>query len=258
MRYFILVLLFLFSLNASALEVVASGFGKDYNEALTNAKMVALDNVNGAWIHGDSYVRNGMFSEKITQYNGGVITRYEVLKKENTFVIIKANVEPRSNKMKSNSANVSALQGALAGHQDEYNRKQQAVKAIDKKSQALAVEINEVRYENAGKLTNVTMVVTIGFQDKWVADYSDLKKMAGEIELTCFYTPLRLVVEGRDGEKVMTSNMVRLPDNDVNLYLVSGNRTKINMYDTEKYKLTFLVDSGKLTSVNDFVITFKD
>ena len=258
MRYFLAVLLSTFTLTASALEVVASGFGKDYNEALLNAKITALDNVNGAWIHGDSRVRNGMFSEKITQYNGGVITRYEVLKKENTFVIIKANVEPRSNKMKSNSADVSALQSSLAGHQEAYNRKQEAIKAIDKKSQALSVEINEVHYQNSGKLTNVTMVVTIGFQDKWVADYTDLQKMAGEIELTCFYSPLRLNVQGMDGDKVMTSNVVRLNDDDVNLYLISGNKTKIYKYDTEKYKLTFLVDSSKLTSVNDFVITFKD
>lgn len=255
MKYLIALVLFLFSLNTLALEVMASGFGKDYNESLTNAKMNALDSVNGAWINGDSYVRDGMFSEKITQYNGGVITAYEVLRNDKTFVIIKANVEPRSNKMVTNTANVSSLRGSLEGHIDENKRKAVAVKAIDNLNKAFAVDVEKTQYENFGKMTRVTMLVTMSYQEKWINDYNDLKRMAGDIELGSFYPPLRMNVLGMDGDKVRTKNVVRI-NQDLSLFDIVGNRVKVHTKQSEMLQLTFYADSDKLTSVDKFVITF--
>jgi hypothetical protein len=255
MKYLLALVAFLFSLNAFALEVMASGFGRDYEHSLTNAKMNALDSVNGAWVNGDSYVRNGMFSEKITQYNGGVITNYEVLRNDKTFVIIKANVEPRSNKMVTNTANVSSLRGSIEGHADEYKRKATAVKSIDNLNKAFAVDVEKVQYENFGATTRVTMLVTMSYQEKWINDYNDLKRMAGEIELKSFYLPLRMNVQGMDGDKMETNNVVRI-NQDLSLYSVVGNRVKVNVKQTEMLQLTFYANSDKLTSVDKFVITF--
>jgi hypothetical protein len=255
MKHLVTSLLVIFSLNASALEVVASGFGKDYNESLLNAKISALDSVNGAWIHGDSKVRDGMFSEKITQYNGGVITKYEVLRNDGVYVVIKANVEPRSNKMITNTKDVSALRSSIEGHAEAYQRKQTAVKAIDDRNKAFAMKVEKVEYENQGKTTKVTMVVDMSYQEKWIADYNDLHQLAGDIELGSFYPPLRMVVNGMDGDKVRTSNVVRV-NSDLALYDIVGNRVRVNAKESEKLLLTFYAESDKLTSVDSFVITF--
>lgn len=255
MKYVLALLLSLVTLSASALEVVASGTGKDYNEALMNAKISALDKVNGVWIHGDSRVRDGMFSEKITQYNGGVITYYEVLRNDKTFVIINANVEPRSNKMISNTADVGALRSSLEGHVDEYKRKHVAGMAIDDRNKAFAVKVEKVEYQNQGKTTKVTMVVDMSYQEKWINDYNDLRQLAGDIELTSFYPPLRMTIKGMDGDVLKTSSVVRI-NQDLSLYDIVGNRVKVNAKQTEKLLLTFYVESDKLTSVDNFVITF--
>lgn len=255
MKRLILSLLFLFSLNASAAEVVASGFGKDYNEALLNAKVTALDKVNGAWIHGDSKVRDGMFSEKITQYNGGVITKYEVLRNDSTHVIIKANVEPRTNKMVTNTTDVSSLRSSLEGHTEAYQRKYVAGKAIDDRNKAFALKVEKVEYENLGKATKVSMIVNMSYQPKWIEDYNSLHQLAGDIELGSFYPPLRMVVNGMDGDKVKTSNVVRV-NGDIALYDIVGNRVKVNPKETETLLLTFWAESDKLMSIDNFVITF--
>ena len=255
MKHLVALLLFLFSLTASAFEVVASGMGKDYNEALLNAKVSALDSVNGVWINGDSRVRNGMFSEKITQYNGGVITYYEVLRNDKTFVIIKANVEPRSNKMITNTADVRALRSPLEGHMDEYKRKHVAGMSIDDRNKAFAVKVEKVEYQNNGANTKVTMVVDMSYQEKWINDYNELRQLAGDIELTSFYPPLRMTIKGMDGDVLKTSAVVRINE-DLSLYDIVGNRVKVNPKQTEKLLLTFWTESGKLMSVDNFVITF--
>jgi hypothetical protein len=255
MRYFVGLLLVVCSLSASALEVVASGFGRDYNDALNHAKINALENVTASWINGDAYVRNGMFSEKITQYNGGVIRSYEVLKNDGKYVVIKADVAPREkNGMTTNSVNVSSqMRGELAGRMENHKSKLDAVSSINDRNKALSFVVQEIRYENKGNTTIVVAIGTLRFQDKWVADYTDLVKQAGDVELTAFYPPLRFVVQGMDGDRVVTNNIVRF-NSDLDLYDVVGNKVAIHKNVSEEIMLTFIADSGKLTSVDKFVV----
>lgn len=257
MKYFLAFLLFLYALSASALEVVASGFGRDYNDALEHAKVNALEMVTASWINGDAYVRNGMFSEKITQYNGGVIRSYEVLRDDGKYVVIKADVVPREkNGMTTNTANVPmAMRGELTGRAEEYNRKINAIASINDRNKALSFMVEDVSYQNRGVETEVTIIGTLSFQDKWVNDYTELTKEAGELQLPAFYFPLRFIVEGKDQDRVVTSNIVRF-NHDVDLYDVVGSKVTIHKKAKETIKLTFIARTGKLASVERFDIKF--
>lgn len=243
--------------NLPVAKVVASGYGKDYNEALDRAKINALEQVTASWINGDSYVRNGMFSEKITQYNGGVIRSYKVLKNDTNYVVIEAEVVPRAkNGMTTNTANVpSDMRGELTGRAENYQRKIDATAAINDRNKALSFVVEEVNYNNMGRETEVTIIGTMRFQDKWVRDYTELTKEAGELTLPAFYYPLRFIVEGKDQDRVVTSNIVRF-NHDVDLYDVVGGKVTIHKKAKERIKLTFIAGTRKLADVERFDIKF--
>lgn len=256
MKYFVAVILFLFSLKASALDVVASGFGNNFEEALTNAKVVALDKVNGAWIHGDSYVRDSMFSEKITQYNGGVIKSYKILKNDGNFVIIEADVVPRSNEVKTNSTSVpSSMFDHLKGKIANEAKLTEAIKVIDNRGRALAFETTSVEYKPSGDMTTVVIDGVVSLQEKWKNDYVELQQMSGGFDLPSFYKPLNVSVKGFDFGKEVTSSTFRFYDN-LDVYHVSSNGVKIYPKKTDVVRLTFKVPTAKLANVNKFEVNF--
>lgn len=254
---FLLALLFTFSTHASALEVMASGLGDTFETALTNAKIVAVGKVNGAWIHGDSYVRNNMFSEKITEYNGGVIASYEVMKWDGSLIIIKADVVPRDkNGMATNKADVpSNMRSELAGRKVNEDQRQKAIQVMDSRTRALRFETDKISYRNVGRMTEVTVVGEVAYQDKWIRDYTELLVMGGPMQLGTFYKPLRATVQGMDDEKVVTTNVVRFND-DLELYSATSAGLAINATKVVKVKLTFMAETDKLASVTKFDFRF--
>lgn len=256
-KLLILAALFI-STNATALEVVASGVGNDYNESLKNAKMAALDKVNGAWINGDAYVRNNMFSEKITQYNGGVIRTYTVIKNTPNYVTIIADVVPREkNTMTTNTLNVPVeVRSELEGRQENYKARQEAIKVIDNRERALSFVSDKVEYENLGDKTKVTITGKVSIQPMWDSQYQELIKSAGYFNLESFYKPIYVKVEGYDYDRVVTSDLFRFYD-DLNVYKITPYGVVIVSKMVDRVRLTMFVDTNKLKQVNKFEVVFK-
>lgn len=257
MRFVLAFLLVLLALPAYALEVIAGGFGNTYEESLRNAKMVALDKVNGAWINGDSYVRNGMFSEKITQYNGGVIRKYEILKNDVTFVIIKADVVPRdSNTVHANSGDVSSeMRGELDGRRDNFNARQKAIKVVDNRERAIAFKVNSIKYENQGQSTIVVIRGVASLQPMWVQSYQELQKEAGYFDLDNFYRPLYVNVTGYDTGVVATTTTNKFYD-ELSLWTAAPFGIVIRPKYSDEVELKVKVDTDTLKKVDKFEVRF--
>lgn len=257
MKFVIAFLLVLLSLPAYALEVMAAGFGNTYEESLKNAKMVALDKVNGAWINGDSYVRNGMFSEKITQYNGGVIRKYEVMKNDVTFVIIKADVVPRSeNTVYTNTGDVSNdMRSELDGRRDNYTARQKAIKVIDNRERAIAFKVSSIQYVNQGQSTIVVIRGVASLQPMWVQSYNELQKEAGYFDLDSFYRPLYVSVIGYDTGVIATSVTNKFYD-DLSLWTFAPFGVVVRPKYSDEVELKIKVDTDTLKKVDKFEVRF--
>jgi len=177
----LLALLLLSATTCSAVEIVATGYGKTQQEALDNAKVAAVDRANGLWLNGQQNVRDGKYSEKITTYSGGVIRTYEVIDQTNERVTIKADVVPREkNGMGTNSVSVPPeVRRELGGRIDNQKRLKNAVQSMDDLSKAFNVVVRNVQYNNVGANTAVTASVEIGYNQKWIADLQELTKEVG-------------------------------------------------------------------------------
>lgn len=258
MKKLLLALLLVCATEASALEVVASGVGNDYNESLKNAKMAALDKVNGAWINGDSYVRNNMFSEKITQYNGGVIRTYTVIKNTPNYVTIVADVVPRDNNtMTTNTLNVPVeVRSELEGRQENYKARQEAIKSIDNRERALSFESEKVEYENLGDTTKVMITGKVSIQKMWDNQYQELIKSAGYFNLESFYRPLYVEVKGYDFDRVVYRSNFRFYD-DLNVYKTTPYGIVIVSKMVDRVRLTMIVPTEQLKKVSKFEVIFK-
>ena len=237
-------------------KTVASGYGDTCDEALTSAKIKALENVNGAWIHGDSYVRNNLFTEKITQYQGGVIKSYKYLRNDCTFVIIEAEVVPRSNKVQRNDANLpQSLKQHLNGQLEEQKRLQQALKVIDDRSKALAFTPANVQLVPENGKVKVVLDGWVTIQEKWAADYKDLTKLAGKLDLQSFYKDLKVSVDGVDSGRVITNSTFTFYD-ELRVYSATTNGVIIRPKHTDMVRLQFFIEEHKLKNIDKFEVKF--
>ena len=177
----LLALLLLSATTCSAMEVVATGYGKTQQEALDNAKVAAVDRANGLWLNGQQNVRDGKYSEKITTYSGGVIRTYEVIDQTKERVTIRADVVPREkNGMGTNSATVpESVRRELGGRIDNQKRLKNAVQSLDDLSKAFNIVVSNVRYNNVGANTEVTASVEIRYNEKWISDLRELTQEVG-------------------------------------------------------------------------------
>jgi len=254
-RLFLLALLI--SSKAFALDVIASGEGKNFEEALLNAKVVALDKVNGAWVHGDSFVRNGMFSEKITQYNGGVIRKYDVIQSTATTVTIKADVVPRTNEMATNTLAITAdMRQELKSRAANEASLEKAKQLVDNRERAIAFHPTKVMYTNKRGTTTVVMNGTVSYNPKWLADYNDLQQMGGYFDLPSFYGKINVHVVGMDGHNEVTPKTFRFYDS-LDLYKFTSKGVVIDPKATEYVVLTFSVATEDLDKIDRFVVKFK-
>lgn len=257
MKRLLLALLLVQCLAVHAVEVVTSGKGRNYQEAIEAAKIDAIDRVNGVWVHGDAHVRDNMFQEKITQYNGGVIASYEVMQWDGKMAIIKADVVPRaSNGMTTNSATITSnMKQELGSRKANDIQKAEAVRVIDSRTRALSFKTELMQFESMGDKTKVTLIGTISYQDKWANDYVDLKKLGGDIPLNSFYSPMTATVEGRSGYSVRTSAEVHVKP-ETALYWFTPNSVVVDVKQKSKTRLTFIAETDKIIASDNFVITF--
>lgn len=237
-------------------KTVASGYGDTCDEALTSAKIKALENVNGAWLNSDSHVRDGLFSEKITQYQGGVVKSYKYLRNDCTFVIIEAEVVPRSNKVQRNDANLpQSLKTHLTGQIEEQKRLQEALKVIDDRSKALAFSPAQVQLVPENGKVKVIIDGWVSIQEKWAADYKDLTKLGGKLNLQSFYKDLKVNIEGMDGSKVVTKSTFTFYD-DLKVYSATTNGVVIRPKQTDMVRLQFYLDESKIKNIDKFEVKF--
>jgi hypothetical protein len=240
---------------ATPVDVVATGCGV---QAVQQAKVAALDQAHGVWISAQSRVDNGKYEENIVQYNGGVISSYEIVTQDSNCTTIKAVVIPRKdNTMTTNSESVpSSMKDKLQGMKDNYAQRQNAIQLVDNRSRAISFVTEKIDFVNSGSDTIVTIIGNAQLQKNWVAEYYELQKLAGDFELNDFRKKLMVRVNGMYGSTVIVESIFNF-NNDLTLYHAHWKKN-VEVYpnQSDKVRLTFKVKTDKLMSVDKFIVSF--
>lgn len=171
MKHFLLSLMFLASV-AVAEEVKVTGYGANYNSALENAKVIALEKGTGTFIIGENTARNGKVTEEIDQYNGGVIKKYEVVSHRSHStgyeVTIVADVVPKDNTVRKNRT------VPLAADWDDFEKRERIVNRLDNISKAIHAKVVNTQTTIGRYETNISGRVILSWQPKWITDMKAL------------------------------------------------------------------------------------
>jgi hypothetical protein len=178
MKFLLVVLLFISSI-ASAVEVTVTGRGSSYDRALANAKMLALENVTGTFIIGESEYKDKEFRESMEQYNGGVIKSFRVISyKElphHIEVTITADVvEKKNNRIEGKNKQSFNIEF------DEHEQRRVVVDKLDNVNNMIAILVDKPTYEVNRYDSIVAINVNMKLQSKWVSDMQSFTDVIGE------------------------------------------------------------------------------
>lgn len=169
--------LVLLSSVAFAEQVTTTGYGNTCDNALLNAKTLAVEKVTGTFILGESSTDGRKYHEEIVQYNGGVVNSYEVTDttiNDGCYVTIVADIDEK----KDNRLVIQKPESFNAEY-DEYNQRERVVRNLDNVSKAVYAKITDIQVSHKSGYIVVNAVVTLGLQHKWV---SDLKSLTDAID----------------------------------------------------------------------------
>jgi len=179
---FLVLLICLLVRSALALEVEAAGYGRNAEEALNNAKTAALEKVAGTFLTGRTQVEDDSYRQRIDQYHGGRIRRYDILRSEtdNGLIVTHIRAEVDTEKVNAVALNLGAdISADTINHLHADREDDQAVRkildALDDPDQAYVVRLLRTSYRNRGDKVDVTLEGSIFLNSKWV---NDLKILA--------------------------------------------------------------------------------
>lgn len=176
MKNLLISLLFLTSV-AVAEEVKVTGYGANYNSALENAKVAALEKGASTFMIGESTARNNRVTEEIDQYNGGIINKYEVVGQRRTDsgveVTIVADVVPKNNKVLHGKTPFNV-------NFDEYQQRERIVNRLDNVGKAIHATVVNNQTKIGRYETTVRGTVLLQWQPKWLSDMKSLGKVMND------------------------------------------------------------------------------
>jgi hypothetical protein len=172
-----LLALALASSFAFADEVTVTGYGSNYNAALENAKVVALEKGASTFIIAESNARNGKVEEKIDQYSGGVIKSYKITNHYATplgyEVVIVADVVPKNNTRKRTSTPLNI-------DFEEHDKRARIVNRLDNIGTAVYANIATPNTKIGSYETTVATSIELTWQPKWLSDVKQFTSTINE------------------------------------------------------------------------------
>jgi len=166
--------------EANAEVVTVTGYGQDYNQALMNAKMAALEKVVGTFIVSDTVWRsNESVFEQIKQYNGGVIKSYDVIKATDHEVTIKADVDViKNNKILVDNNNFDTER--MNQTMDNFKQRTNVMSYLDDPNKAFHVVTKDVIISPKDRYTTFKVINIVQWQPKWLSDIEAYSRNIGD------------------------------------------------------------------------------
>lgn len=171
-----------FAGSVSAEVVTATGYGSSFDRALTDAKQEALEMGASTFVTGEKRVFDGSIEDRIYQYNGGIIKKYDIIRSEKTegeySVTIEADVVAQDNRKLDNTAE------QLNADIEEFDRRHTMVQVLDDPGKAIRMEMSDYSTVVGSYETYVRVRVRLSWQPKWLSDVNSFSTVIGEKGLT--------------------------------------------------------------------------
>ena len=163
-------------------QIEADGHGVTCEDALRQAKVVASDKLVGSFVTSKKSVDGDAFEEDISEYSGGVITRYSVMKTTGSApcsVTIVADVSPdKTNLLVAPGTSRINISVALEASAKRAQTREMLRLLVQRPEMMTPVVDNIVVGSGADGSTQLQMEIsTIAVSDKWKSDLESFLKV---------------------------------------------------------------------------------
>jgi len=188
----------LLSTTVNSAPVTSTGYGEDFNSAVTAAKIAALEQATGTWIDSEHFLKDGKTRESIVQYNGGVIKSYKVISYINNEATIEADVDVvKDNRVGTRSSSIPPdVRLSLLQKQEKAQQINSSVKFLDDRNKAFIFTPSNIEYSTRGDTTIVSVVGVLSYTPKWISDVRSLGQTINESPLVKTNTQDRVATSG--------------------------------------------------------------
>lgn len=187
MKTTVAVILLLLANVCSAVEIQTSATGNTCDDAVQNAKAIALARVTGEFVVSKAGLNGDTYDEHTTQYSGGVVRSYKelnVVQGNNRCVVtILANVDPNKDNRVIVDSDVNvpdSARQALVEHQQRTDNINRMSNRLDNAGDAFAVVPGQIKYVPRGNQTDVLVTVGVRLSPKWIDDVKVFSREAGK------------------------------------------------------------------------------
>ena len=176
MTRLVIILVFLFTACVSKHTVISKGYGNTKDEALSNAKSLAIEKATGVWISTEQRLSGDEFSQNKVQMASGSIIGYRIINESTGAVEIEAVVVRRKdNSVKTSRSFVTSDDREIIKDAAIKQKSKDAAYAeIDSLDKALIFDIDEVVIKPEATSHLVTACGVIKFRQKWIDDFKEI------------------------------------------------------------------------------------
>lgn len=157
--------------NVYAKEIVVEAYGKTFDEALSNAKTIAIDMTNGSYINYEQYLKdNHLYTEKITQIRNGKIINFDVLSFIDNKITVNFEVEKRerSKTLDNESYSLDSIKEYLSDMLDWIKENQKKISALDEQGKPLVGKVKNIQLLPGLEQTEVIFFADLNWNKQWV------------------------------------------------------------------------------------------
>ena len=172
-----LILFYAVLSNINAKEIVVEAYGKNFDEALSNAKVIAIDIANGSYMNYEQYIKdNQLYTEKITQIRNGKIINFDVLSFVDNKITVNFEVEKRerSKTLEDKSYQLDSIKDYLTDMLDWIKENQKKISALNEQAKPLVGKIKNIKVVPGIKQTEVTFFADVNWNKEWLVNSREI------------------------------------------------------------------------------------
>lgn len=165
-----------------AVEVTVTGYGGSSDEALQNAKVLAIEYAASTFVTGKREITDGKYKETLGQYNGGLVQKYVVKStaiNDGVYavtILADVNTDKINDIITNGDTATNTVVPQIEKAFDEIHKVQAAWVAISAASDPFVFAVDDVKYKIDGEYVQSEYHLHMKWNPKWLDDARQLAK----------------------------------------------------------------------------------
>ena len=169
----------------AAVTVETKGIGETEEQAVRRAKIIAIEQVTGSFNLGHRIAKNDTYNEQIDDYVSGIIIKSEIIDSHQLdgrwHTVVRSVVDETKPSTFKVEKDKPLFDERAHSKIREMNNRVDVMQKLDSKGSMLHFETKDVSISPNHITTAVTIQGTVQWQQKWVNDFENFTKVAGNI-----------------------------------------------------------------------------